>query len=62
MRTDNKFRRFVITRALLLCSALTAPFYVVLARAHSEVGASLLGSFLVAGGLASSLSAPVWGK
>jgi hypothetical protein len=61
MRTDAAFRRFVIARALLLCSALTSPFYVVLAREHGEGGASLLGTFLVAGGLASSLSAPVWG-
>jgi hypothetical protein len=61
IRTDRPFRRFVITRALLLCSALTAPFYVILARAHGDGGASLLGTFLVAGGLASSLSAPVWG-
>ena len=56
------FRRFVVTRALLLCSALTAPFYVVLAREHGGGGAGLLGSFLVAGGLARSLSAPVWGR
>lgn len=61
IRTDSAFRRFVITRALLLCSALTAPFYVVLAREHGGGDIALLGSFLVAGGLASSLSAPVWG-
>lgn len=61
LRTDHDFRRFVITRSLLLCSALTAPYYVVLARQHSDGGASLLGTFLVAGGLATSLSAPVWG-
>lgn len=61
LRRDAPFRRFVITRALLLCSALTAPFYVLLARERGDGGASLLGSFLVAGGLASSLSAPVWG-
>ena len=61
VRTDAPFRRFVTTRALLLCSALTAPFYVVLAREHGTGGASLLGSFLLAGGLASSLSAPAWG-
>ncbi len=61
MRTDANFRRFVITRSLLLCSALTAPFYVVLAREHGGGDVSLLGTFLVAGGLASSLSAPVWG-
>lgn len=61
LRTDPPFRRFVITRALLLCSALTGPFYVVLARQHSGGGAALLGTFLVAGGLATSLSAPFWG-
>jgi len=60
MRTDAPFRRFVITRGLLLCSALTGPFYVVLARQQGG-GVSLLGTFLVAGGLASSLSAPMWG-
>ena len=61
MRTDSVFRHFVITRALLLCSALTAPFYVVLAHEHGDGGAATLGTFLVAGGLASSLSAPLWG-
>lgn len=61
LREDREFRKFVITRGLLLCSALTAPFYVTLAREHGVGGASILGSFLVAGGLASSLSAPVWG-
>jgi MFS family permease len=61
LKTDAPFRRFVITRGLLLCSALTAPFYVMLAREQGNTSASLLGSFLVAGGLASILSAPVWG-
>lgn len=61
LRTDAPFRRFVVTRSLLLCSALTAPFYVVLAREHRGDHAALLGSFLIAGGLASSLAAPVWG-
>ena len=59
--SDRPFRRFVLTRALLLCSALTAPFYVVLAREHGAGGAAQLGVFMIAGGLASSLSAPVWG-
>ena len=61
LRTDAGFRHFVITRSLLLCSALSGPFYVVLAREHGGGASALLGSFLVAGGLASSLSAPVWG-
>ncbi len=59
--SDAPFQRFVLTRALLLCSALTAPFYVVLARQNGNGSASMLGIFMIAGGLASSLSAPVWG-
>jgi MFS family permease len=61
LRDDAPFRRFVITRALLLCSALSAPYYVVLAR-DVESGFGMLGAFLVANGLASSLSAGVWGR
>lgn len=60
--TDTGFRRFVITRALLLCSALTAPYYVVLAQASHQGDLFLLGLFIIANGLADSLSAPVWGR
>lgn len=61
LRTDPAFRRFVITRALLLCSALSAPYYVVLGQ-DIESGISMLGAFLVANGLANSVSATVWGR
>ncbi len=60
--TDKPFRRFVITRALLMCSALSAPFYVALAQGNRGSAAAVLGSFVVAAGLASLLSAPVWGR
>jgi len=60
--TDRPFRRFVITRSLLLCSALSAPFYVALAQAGRSTDALVLGSFVVAAGLASLVSAPVWGR
>ncbi|MEX6502643.1 Glu/Leu/Phe/Val dehydrogenase dimerization domain-containing protein [Pseudomonas zhanjiangensis] len=62
LRRDAPFRRFVITRALLLCSALTAPYYVVLAQQRLGSAASLLGMFLLASGAASLLSAPLWGR
>ncbi len=62
LRTDRDFRRFVITRALLLCSALTAPYYIVLAQDTHRGELFLLGLFIVANGLASSLSAPIWGR
>jgi hypothetical protein len=62
LRDDPPFRRFVIARSLLLCSALTAPYYVVLARQHAPGNLKQLGVFILAAGVASMLSAPVWGR
>lgn len=62
LREDPPFRNFVITRALLLCSALSAPYYVILARDHGSGISGQLGFFILAGGLASSVSAPFWGR
>jgi MFS family permease len=62
LREDAPFRRFVLARSLLLCSALTAPYYVVLARQHSPGTLKQLGVFILAGGVASMVSAPVWGR
>jgi MFS family permease len=60
--TDKPFQRFVVTRALLMCSALSAPFYVALAQNSRGSSATVLGSFVAAAGLASLLSAPLWGR
>ena len=46
--TDGPFRRFVMTRALLMCSALSAPFYVALAQGSFGSPGYLLGAFVVA--------------
>lgn len=62
LRKDKPFRNFVISRALLLCSALTAPFYVVLAQNQLGTDIYILGLFIIANGTASSVSAPFWGK
>jgi hypothetical protein len=62
LRDDTPFRNFVIARSLLLCSALSAPYYVILARRHDSDISGQLGFFIIAGGLASSLSAPFWGR
>ncbi len=59
---DRPFRRFVITRALLMCSALSAPFYVALAQSRLGSPAYLLGAFVAASGLASLVAAPFWGR
>ena len=45
-----------------MCSALSAPFYIALAQEYRGAVALTLGSFVVAAGLASLLSAPVWGR
>ncbi|MGD2129542.1 MAG: hypothetical protein PVJ33_04185 [Lysobacterales bacterium] len=60
--SDVPFRRFIITRALLMCSALSAPFYVALAQSRLGSPSWLLGAFVAAGGLASLLSGPIWGR
>lgn len=57
---DLPFRNFVIARAFLMASALGSPFIVILAHHHSE-SAALLGGFVVASGLATAISASVWG-
>lgn len=60
LKTDRAFRRFVMTRALLMCSSLAAPFLVLLAQGQSSLP-MLLGSFVLASSLASTVSATVWG-
>lgn len=59
---DHHFRHFVLTRALMLCSALSAPFIVILAQRHLDNRLSLLALFMGASGLASLVSAPFWGR
>jgi MFS family permease len=61
LRSDRTFRHFVVTRALLLCSALSAPYYVLISQIEHGNRPAMLGAFIVANGLASSLSATFWG-
>ncbi len=62
LKTDTALRQFVIARALLLSIALAPPFYVLMAQQQTQGGLAGLGMLIIASGLASSLSAPVWGK
>ena len=62
LKTDAVFRRFVMTRSLLLCTALSAPYYISLAQSALGSPAALLGTFIVASGLASLVSGPFWGR
>lgn len=62
MRDDARLRHFVITRALLISTALTAPFLVTLAGRQSAGALSGLAIMIVANGLAAWVSAPFWGR
>lgn len=62
LKTDAAFRRFVVARALFLSSALSAPYLVVMAQQHGAAGAHTLGLFVLASGVASMVSGPVWGR
>ncbi|NVK12054.1 MAG: MFS transporter [Gammaproteobacteria bacterium] len=59
LKTDKPFRRFVITRSLLMGSGLAAPFITIMAGTDS---ASDLLIFVVLSGVASLVSGFVWGK
>lgn len=59
--SDRGFRRFILARSLLLCSALTAPFIIMLAHQNTSGTFLVLGLFVIADGAASLVSAPFWG-
>ncbi|ASP37587.1 MFS transporter [Bacterioplanes sanyensis] len=62
LQSDEHFRRFVIVRSLFLCSALSAPYYVMLAYQQSSGELGSLALFVIASGIASLVSAPIWGR
>lgn len=62
LKSDSALRQFVIARALLLSVALAPPFYALLAQQQTQGELAGLGLMIIASGLASSLSAPFWGK
>ncbi len=61
LKTDAVFRRYVIGRMWLLAVALAAPFYVLLAQSRTDGEVSGLGLLMIAGAIAASVSAPLWG-
>lgn len=62
LNTNKQFRKFIVARTLLLCTALSSPFYILLAHNYIGKEAYLLGLFIIARGLASAISSPIWGK
>lgn len=61
LRDDTDFRHFVLARMLLLASALTPPYIVVLAIEATDDSISGLGPFVIASGLASLVGGRAWG-
>lgn len=62
LKTDKAFRHFVMTRAFFLGTALSAPYYVLLAEKHIGDAIWVLAIFMVISGLAGLLSGPFWGR
>jgi MFS family permease len=62
LKTDITFRRFVITRTLFLSTALSAPYYLILAQQNTENSLMVLALFMFASGLASFVAGPFWGR
>jgi hypothetical protein len=62
LRTDAPFRRFVLTRSLLLVSALSPPFVVALATEQGGAGLQGLAAFVISSGVAALVAGRFWGR
>lgn len=62
IRSKPGFARFIAVRGLLVASALSAPYYAELARASGGDAIGNLAVLLALSGLASLVSAPIWGQ
>ncbi|MEQ9199464.1 MAG: hypothetical protein RLN80_05705, partial [Rhodospirillales bacterium] len=59
---DPDFGKFVLSRGLLLGTALSGPYFAVLAQSSGVDSLQGLGGLMVGSALAGALSAPVWGR
>ncbi|GER01327.1 MFS transporter [Iodidimonas gelatinilytica] len=62
LKRDRQLRRFILTRALLLSTALSPPFLLALSGQQSGRKLGELGLFVLASALASLVSTYVWGR
>jgi len=62
LRSDPQLTRFIVTRSLLIPTALAPPFLLALADAESGNGLGVLGPFVVASALAGIASSYAWGR
>lgn len=62
IRSKPAFGRFIAVRGLLVATALAAPYYAELARTSGGDAITNLAVLLALSGLASLVSAPIWGR
>lgn len=62
LRDDRPFRTFVISRSLLLVSALSPPFIVTLAAQSGHDTLSGLGGYIIASGIAALIGGRLFGR
>ncbi len=62
LHEDAPFRRFVLARALMMGSALVAPYYVMLAQTRTTGSIGTLGYLIFVSGMAQMLSSVFWGS
>ncbi|RTE85747.1 MULTISPECIES: MFS transporter [Gammaproteobacteria] len=60
--TDSHFRKFVMTRALLVSSAFSIPYIVVLVQQQDQSTLSTLGGLMLASGAAGMVAGRFWGS
>ncbi|PKL98334.1 MAG: MFS transporter, partial [Gammaproteobacteria bacterium HGW-Gammaproteobacteria-7] len=61
LKSDRLLMRFVTARALLLGSALSAPYFLVIAQVGDGASPQVLFAFVLTSGLAGMVSGPLWG-
>lgn len=62
LRENKAFRGFVLVRSLLLVSALSPPFVVVLSVQSDSANLAGLGGFIIASGIAALLGGRIFGR
>lgn len=62
IKSDTGYRRFLITRSLLMAIPLVQPFYVVWAKQNTSIAWQGLGALILINAIAQIVSSPFWGK
>ena len=61
LRSDRELKRLIITRGLLMASAIAPPYLILLAGSAGEQAFGQIGALVVASSLAAFVSGRIWG-